>query len=115
MTDQRYSFKLRPYYGLKGWLIEIWVGARETEIIDDFVAAIASLDPVVGETEEYWMVSELHTEISTRKGKVSLNTDIFGFAFVKTGNDKEFLDEIVELLKKNPGFEFFEINPNDYK
>ena len=110
----KYSYKLRPTYGLGEMLIEFFELDQDV-LINDLIKLFSNKGFDIGETEEVWMVDEVWTTVNSKTGKFTIIKDTYGFVFLMASDTFEVIYEVDEILEKNDHFEKEEVNFDDYK
>jgi hypothetical protein len=109
-----YKYYYRPGYGSNELLIEIFSGGEHPNFVEDFLTAIAPLEPHIIKTEDVWVNDEILLEISTLAGNFTLSKDIWDWVFIMGDNNQECLSQINTLLLANKNFEKLEVDFKKY-
>lgn len=109
-----YKYYYRPGYGSTELLIEIFSGTEHPRFLDDFLAAIATLEPHIIKTEDVWASDEILLEIGTLSGTFTLSKDIWDWVFIMADNNQECISQINTMLVQNKNFEKLEVDFKKY-
>jgi len=114
MGTAKYTYKFRPGYGTKNYLIELENGPSD-EFKDDLLDAISEIKPKLDKTLPLWVNDEIVWKYQSLVGEFEISRDVWDLIFVMNFEDDSSIQTIHEILKKNNKFESLDVNPEDYK
>lgn len=110
-----YSYKLRPAYGSKKYLIEFGRGTEKESFIPDLIENLKTLNCQIEYTLDLWMNSEIIIQVKSDSGSFELSKDIWDLIFIMAEENQELILKIDGILSENPLYEKESVNFNDYK
>lgn len=111
----KYKYYLRPGYGVKTLLIDIFFGAENENFFDDFINAINSIHPQIKELNDVWMNDEVFLKMDSDMGSFDISKDNWGFAFIISNMNQNVLFVIDKILQNDKEFLKVEANYDNYK
>jgi hypothetical protein len=113
--QEKYKYRLRPYYGSDPLLLEFTVDSPDVEIEKDLFEAIKELDPIVEDLQDLWMNDEVVITVSCSKGGFILTKDIWGLVFIMAGQNQPCIMAINEILERSEMFVREEVDYSLYR
>ena len=115
VKETKYKYYLRPGYGVKTLLIDIFFGAENEDFFTDFINAIISIHPQIKSVNDVWMNDEINLEMDSDMGSFEISQDNWGFAFIISNMNQNVLFVIDKILQNDEKFLKVEINYKKYK
>ena len=112
---EKYKYHLRPGYGSKNLLIEVFYGAEHEPFLTDIFKALDSIHPVVHHLSDLWMNDEILMDITSDAGPFTLSKDIWGLAFLLADENQSGIQEIDAILQRNDQFQKVEVDDELYR
>ena len=113
--ENKYKYYLRPGYGVKTLLIDIFFGAESEDFIMDFINTINSINPKSISVNDIWMNDEVFLEIDSDIGIFQISKDNWGFGFIMSNTNQKVLFVIDKILQNDSKFLKVEVDPDKYK
>jgi len=104
-NTQKYKYHCRPGYGSAELLIEVFNGAGDNSFGVDLFDAIGEIHPLGVGREDLWMNDEILYKIQSDCGPFTISKDVWNFAFIMAGNNRDCIRRIDELLQHDSRFE----------
>lgn len=114
VMSSKYTYKFRPGYKSKNYLIEFVSREKNKDFQLKLEAALSEIN-VKFEASDSMIAIGQDFNLETKLGSCELNIDDWDFAFIHSENNQELLFEIDKLLEKSAYFEKLDVNLDKYK